>query len=80
MGNSRGQKKQKIGYGYAGKNCGCGSPVVAKQDWRDVVKEKDDIGHRPNSYLYKIRGFQGCLACGSQGIFVKRHGEDVRMS
>ena len=79
-GNPRGENNQKIGHNHVGENHICGSHLAAKQDRRDVVKQKDDIGHRSNSYLYKIRGFQGCLACGSQGIFVKRHGEDARVS
>ena len=76
VGNPRGQKKQKIGQGHVGENRVCRSLLVAKQDWRDVAGEKDGIGQRPNSYLCQICGFQGCLAYGSQGIFVKRHGED----
>ena len=52
------------------------SLLVAEQDWRDVVEQKDDIGQTPNSYLCQIRGFQGCLDYGCQGISVKRHGED----
>lgn len=49
---------------------------MAEQDWRDVVEQKDDIGQRPNSYLCQICGFQGYLAYGSQGISLKRHGQD----
>ena len=45
-------------------------------DWRDVLEEKDDIDQGPYHHLYKICDLESSLTCGSQGIFVKRHGED----
>ena len=78
MGNPRGEKNQEIGQGHVGENRVCGSLLVSKQDWKDVLEEKDDIDQGPNSHLCKIRDFQSSLTCGSQGIFVKKHGEDVK--
>ena len=78
MGNARGQKNQEIGHCHVGMNHVCGSLAVANQDWRDAVEEKDDIDQGPYHHLYKICDFQSSLTCGSQGIFVKNHGEDVK--
>ena len=78
VGNPRGQKNQEMGHCHVGMNHVCGSLAVAKQDWRDAVEEKDDIDQGPYHYLYKTCDFQSSLTCGSQGIFVKKHGEDVK--
>ena len=78
VGNARRQKNQEIGHRHVGVNHVCGFLALPNQDWRDAVEEKDDIDQGPNSHLCKIRDFQSSLTCGSQGIFVKKHGEDVK--
>ena len=78
MGNARGQKNQEIGNRHVGMNHVCGSLALANQDWRDAVEEKDDIDQGPYHHLYKIRDLESSLTCGSQGVFVKKHGEDVK--
>ena len=78
MGKPRGEKNQEIGQGHVGENSVCGSLLVSKQDWRDVLEEKDDIDQGPYHHLYKICDLESSLTCGSQGIFVKKHGEDVK--
>ena len=42
------------------------------------MEEKDDIHQGPYHHLYKIRDLESSLTCGSQGIFVKKHGEVVK--
>lgn len=78
MGNARGQKNQEIGHSHVGMNHVCGSLALANQDWRDAVEEKDDIDQGPYHHLYKICDLESSLTCGSQGIFVKKHGEVVK--
>ena len=54
-------------------------PVIMEQAVAVLEKlVKDDIDQGPKSHLCKIRDFQSSLTCGSQGIFVKKHGEDVK--
>ena len=57
MGNSRGQKKQKIGQGHLGENHVCWSPLVAKQDWRDAAGEKDGIAQSSSHHLEQKMAF-----------------------
>ena len=80
MGNSRAEDNQEIGHGHVCKNHVCGSLLVARQDWIDAVEEKDDVTQRLNHHLWQKDGFHSHLLLVSQGIFVKRPGEDFRGS
>ena len=50
--------------------------AVGKQAWSDVVEQEDGVAQSPNPHLCQVRGLQRGLAYGSQGLSVKRHGED----
>ena len=80
MGNPRGEKNQEVGHGQMWQNHLCGSLLVAQQDWRDAAREKDGIAQSPNHHLEQKDGFHSRLPCVSQGFFVNRHGEDVRVA
>ena len=80
MGNARREESQEVGQGQMWQNHQCGSLLVAQQDWRDAAGEKDGIAQSANHHLEQKDGFHSRLPCVSQGIFVKRHGEDVRVA
>ena len=80
MGNPRGEKNQEVGHGQMWQNYLCRSPLVAKEDWRDVAGEKDGVAQSPSHRLEQKDGFHSRLPCVSQGTFVKRHAEDVRVA
>ena len=49
--NAKSEKNQDTGHGHVGENHVCGYLLVAKQDWRDAVEEKDGIDQSPNHRL-----------------------------
>ena len=51
MENAKSEKNQDTGHGQVGENHVCGYLLVAKQDWRDAVEEKDGIDQSPNHRL-----------------------------
>ena len=51
MGNAKSEKNQETGHSHVGENHLCGCLLVAQQDWRGAVEEKDDINQSPNCHL-----------------------------